>query len=339
MKNLTSLLVIVISLMFLLITPVEAKKQGTNTSTYSTLKQTNDLIYNYHGQSKAQLINDKLKNSPDNKQLLELKLDLIYATDLFSFLWDQNDHKNSLSILENLKKANYALPKVYLYESIYYKNLGEWEVASQLVNYSIKKLKAIKNKTPADNYLLARALFEKAIYDADQKLIVDAIELIELMLNDDSENIVYLSLISEMFRYIEVPDDLFETFSERVTLYQTKLDKIQKRLTFKSPDNVLYKKLKNDDCYYNEVMKPITEEILRRWKQAKTAQSCPADLMYFFQVTSDRRIINIRLISGDNASDNLKIISEGAIANSIVPYLPDDYPLETMNILFIFSYQ
>ncbi|MEW5822527.1 MAG: hypothetical protein AB1782_20200 [Cyanobacteriota bacterium] len=316
---------------------VIAKNTNIQKDLESTISIVNNYVINYKNQTKKDLIEEKLLKNPGDRRLLELKLDLMYATDLFAFLWTEEDYDKSLGIIQQLKKANYAIPKMYLYESLYYKNQGEWDIASQLASYTIKKLET-NSDTTQELYLLARAQFELGIYTSNQDLIINAIEQLEVVLNQKPDNIIYLSTINEMFRYIEVPEDVYNSFSDRINLYQSKLSEIQKELSIRNPRNLFYKKNQRDDIYYEEVMKPITEEILRRWKSAKTAQSFPADQLYFFQVTNNRKIINIRLISNDNASENLIKISESAIENTIVPYLPENYPLKTMNIIFIFSY-
>ena len=314
-----------------------AANNGKSDNVITNIEKLNQLILNYNDQNKYEIIEDNLKKQPENKQLLEFKLDLMYATDLFSFFWNEKDYDDSIKIIEKLKNANYSRPKMFLYEGLYYKNKGEWVIAEQLVDHASKQLLQCE-QTPENKYYYSRALLEKGIFTENQATIIDAIENLEIVLNKKPNNIIYLSTINEMFRYIEVPEDLYQAYYDRIMLYQAAMTSIQDKLTLKNSTNLLYRKNKRDNSYFEEVMLPLTKEILRKWKVAKTVQDQPADLLYVFQLTEDRRIINIKLISADNATNELKIISHNAIKNAIISYLPENYPLYTMNILFVFSF-
>jgi tetratricopeptide (TPR) repeat protein len=319
---------------------VHAQNQDDKkTETSSSIAKVNNFIISYSNNNKFELIENKIKTNPEDKFLKEIKLDMIYGTDLFEFLWNKNDIDHSAKIIETLKKANYSIHKMYLYEAIYYKRKGEWAVALPLLDHSLILFDKLKNKSAENIYFNSLALFEKGILTGEQNYIIQAIEMLERAVNLKPDNVVYLQTINEMFKYIEIPEELYEAFKKRQELYTLRLDNIKKQLILKCSSNVFYEKEKLENYYFDSVKQPLSEEILFNWKLAKYIQRSPADLLYFFQVGRNRKIRNIKIISIQGATSDLIDHTNRSLQGSRAPVLPDNYIYDTMNFLFIFSYR
>jgi tetratricopeptide (TPR) repeat protein len=338
-KVLIVLNVVIFGLIYFAGASIAQKQQIDLADSQTPIDIINQYIYNYNNNTRYDLIDNKLKNKPEDKFLLELKLDMIYGTDLFRFFWNKQDVARSIQVIEKFKEQKINLPKMLLYEGMYYKAKGEWTVARHLLNYSIKEFEKIKTKSPSQNYYYSLALFEYGIIQGNQNYITQAIDQLEKSLQSKPDNVVFLNAINEMFRYIDIPENLYESYKYRIDLYACKLTEIKQDLLLKQADNLFYEKEKLETYYYEEVKKPLTEEILFNWKFAKYVQRSPAQLMYFFQVDKNKNIKNITLIAIDNASTKLIEHTTKSIEESRVPKLPDDYIFETMDYLFIFTYR
>lgn len=277
------------------------------------------------------------KYKSENERL-EFKLDLLYSSSIFLPLWSAKDYDDSIKIIEKLQQCSYKPAKMYLYEAQYYKNKGEWSIANQLVRHALSLMRTGGSLPHKQGFLTARALLLDGIINGNQDTITQAIDQMEIVANQNPDNILYLYTLIEMFDYIDVPSELYNTYEERIVLYKKKYEELKNELLLNNQNNLIYLKEKQDNYYFEKVKKPLIEEILRKWKKVHKVQIVPAELMYVFQLNKNRTISNIKLLAQQDASLKLKSISELSISDAIVPYIPEEYPLETMEILFIFTY-
>lgn len=285
------------------------------------------------------IINSDKYKSLTEKEKMELKLDLMYSSEIYLPLWNAKDYESSIKIIENFQSESYKPEKMYLYEAIYYKNKGEWAVTTQLVKHTLSLMKEISEKTPEMNFLMSKALLLDALAKGDQELITEAIGLMEKVVSQKPDNLLYLMTLVNMFDYIDVPEGLYQSYEDRIVIYNEQYEILKNKILVNNQNNLIYTQEKNENYYYEEVKKPLIEDVLRRWRKIHNVQILPAELLFYFQISKDRKLIYIKRLAEHDACEKLKNVSEISIADAIVPYIPEEYPLETMDMLFIFTYQ
>ncbi|MGD9580909.1 MAG: hypothetical protein AB7V50_06020 [Vampirovibrionia bacterium] len=314
--------------------PLNAEAYNVNGKVIS---QVNTYVLSYEGQSIRQLIDNNVQDFTNCKLKQELYLSMMYDTDLFYDLFTEEDYENSIKKIIELEKASYKVPKMLLYKALYLKSKGEWDIALQVLDKSIELLDTDDCKMSDKTFYLARAKFEKGIMSPDQSLIVEAVDLLLPVVKENPDNVIYLSLILNAFRFVEIPQSLYEKYKEDIISLDSRYEKINKELNIQYYKNLLCLKDKLEQKYFDEVMKPLTEEILSRWKTPSAGLRSPVHLLYYFQISRDRKIINIKLIAQENASEQLQLSTYESIENAIIPHLLEGYKFDKMNVLFIFA--
>lgn len=310
--------------------------QGYNANN-AIISQINTYIYDYNGETVKALIDNNIQDFSNKKLKQELKLSMMYDTDLFYNLFTEEDYENSIKVIIELEKSNYKTPKMLLYKSLYLKTKGEWDIALQVLDKSIEMLEAKDCNLVDKTFYLAKAKFEKGLMTPDQKLIVEAIDILIPLVDEKLDNIVYLNAVLDVLRFIDIPKDLYDKYKDKLASYEAQFEKINKELIIINYKNLLCLKEKREQEKFENVMKPLTEEILSRWKVPLADQNECVNLLYYFQIAKNRKIINIKLIAEDNASEKLQESSYGSIQDAIIAHLLDGYKFDTMGVLFIFS--
>lgn len=304
---------------------------------FHLISQINTYVYNYHGQTVDEILRNNSQNVSNKKLKQELWLSMMYDTDLFYNLFTEQDYENSIKVIIQLEKSNYKKPKMLLYKALYLKSKGEWDIALQIIDKSIEMLEVESCQLSDKVFYLAIAKFEKGIMTADQKLIIQSIDLFMPVLDKNLNNIVYLTFMLDLLRFVDVPKTLYEEYKAKSIIYKKQLEKIHKELNLINFENLLNIKEKRDQHIYETVMEPLTNEILSRWKVPPEDRRGFVNLLYYFQINKNREIINIKLIAEDNATKNLQVNSYESIENAIIANLLEGYKLDTIGVLFTFS--